>query len=92
MGITKKTIIEFGIGDIRITPSPLELGVIGFKQESEVREIGTKEPIKDTYSQNEEEVLLKFTNPKSVSLVIEALEIIKADLEKSQDSKKEQNF
>ena len=31
MGITKKTILEFGIGDIRITPSPLELGVIGFK-------------------------------------------------------------
>ena len=59
MGITKKTIIEFGIGDIRITPSPLELGVIGFKQENVIKEIGTKEPIKDTYSQNEEEVLQK---------------------------------
>lgn len=92
MGITKKIILEFGIGDIRITPSPLELGVIGFKQENVIREIGTKEPIKDTYSQNEEEVLLKFMNPKSVSLVIEALEIIKADLERNQGYKKEQSF
>ena len=29
-------------------------------------------------------------NPKSVSLVIEALEIVKADLEKKQNSKKEE--
>ena len=77
------TIVEFGHGDIRVCPGMQEEnGVLAFKDlETTPRPIGEKISRSGIVDITDFPVALRFTNTRSIDVLIEALETIKKEME-----------